>query len=178
MAFGEDPRCETYLGDRHLGWVQHDLAGPALPPGGRLVTLESDPEHADVARANLIRAGLGDVVSLRVGRALDVLPQLALEKHPPFDLTFIDADKACTADYFDWAVRLSRPGGLIVVDNVVRKGAILDENSSDPSVQGVRRFFELASKDNRVSATAIQTVGSKGYDGFSIALVESLDGTA
>lgn len=150
----------------------------ALPPGGRLVTLESNPDYAELARRNLGQAGLGDVVELRVGLALDVLPQLASEKYPPFDLTFIDADKASTADYFEWAIRLSRPGGLVIIDNVVREGGILDENTGDPSIQGVRRFFDLASQDKRVSATAIQTVGSKGYDGFSIALIESVEETA
>ena len=160
-----------------LGGYSTICMARALPPSGRLVTLESDPNHARVARANLLEAGLGDVVELRVGLALDVLPQLAQEKHPPFDLTFIDADKASTADYFEWAVRLSRPGGLIIADNVVRKGAILDEKSSDSGVQGVRRFFDFVSKDKRVSTTAIQTVGAKGYDGFSISFIESMDGT-
>ena len=143
----------------------------ALPPGGRLVTLEASPAHADVARANLARAGLADVVDLRVGRALETLPLLAAEGGPPFDLVFIDADKASNPQYFAWALALSRPGGLIVVDNVVRGGAVVDATSADPSVQGVRRMNELVAAEPRVSATVIQTVGSKGWDGFLIALV-------
>ena len=144
----------------------------ALPDGGRLVTLEFDPKHAEVARANLARAGLAGVVELRVGRALDTLPQLAAEKsRGPFDMVFIDADKESTADYFVWALKLSRRGSVIIVDNVVRKGAVTDATSDDPRVQGMRRFFEVIAAERRVNATVIQTVGSKGYDGFALALV-------
>ena len=143
----------------------------ALPPGGRLVTLEADPDHAEVARANIIRADLSRVVDVRVGRALDTLPQIQREKLAPFDLFFIDADKANIPAYFKWALDLSRPGSLIIVDNVVRGGAVLDADSTDPNVQGVRRFNELVAAERRVTATAIQTVGSKGHDGFAIALV-------
>ena len=143
----------------------------ALPPGGRVVTLEADPKHAEVARANLARADLAAVVEVRVGPALDTLPQIAREGLGPFDLFFIDADKANIPHYFQWALELSRPGSIIVVDNVVRGGAVLDASSADPNVQGVRRFNELVAAERRVSATAIQTVGSKGYDGFAIALV-------
>src|SRR4051812_44954507 len=143
----------------------------ALPPGGRLVTLEADPAHAEVARANVARAGLADVVELRLGRALDTLPQLAAEGRGPFDLVFIDADKPNTPDYFAWALKLSRRGSLIIADNVVRNGAVIDAGTSDPGVQGARRLYELLAAEPRVSATAIQTVGSKGYDGFAIALV-------
>src|SRR5450432_3488265 len=143
----------------------------ALPPGGRVVTLESDPKHAEVARANLARANLAGVVDVRVGRALDTLPQIAREGLGPFDLFFIDADKANIPNYFKWALDLSRPGSVIIVDNVVRGGAVLDGASMDPNVLGVRRFNELVAAEPRVSATAIQTVGSKGYDGFAIALV-------
>ena len=149
----------------------------ALPPDGRLISLEADPKHAEVARANLARAGLSAVAEVRVGRAGDTLPKLAEEKLPPFDFVFIDADKASTADYFAWALKLSRLGALIVVDNVVRNGNLIDAQSSDVSVQGMRRFFEKLSKDSRVSATAIQTVGSKGYDGFALALVTKPDTT-
>jgi predicted O-methyltransferase YrrM len=145
----------------------------ALPPGGRVVTLESDPKHAEVARANLARADLAGVVDVRVGRALDTLPQIAREGLGPFDLFFIDADKASIPQYFQWALDLSRPGSIIIVDNVVRGGAVLDASSADPNVQGVRRFNELVAAERRVSATAIQTVGTKGYDGFAIALVTS-----
>lgn len=143
----------------------------ALPAAGRLITLEIDPHHADVARANLARAGLADVVELRLGPALQTLPQLAAEGRGPFDLIFIDADKVNNAEYFAWALALSRPGSLIIVDNVVRNGAVIDAASPDPAVQGVRRLNEQLAAEPRVSATAIQTVGSKGYDGFAIALV-------
>jgi predicted O-methyltransferase YrrM len=144
----------------------------ALPPGGRLVTLEAEPTHAEIARANIERAGLSAVVELRVGRALDTLPQLAAEGRGTFDLIFIDADKPNIPDYFTWALELSRPGSLIIVDNVVRKGAIVDTNSPDATIQGVRRFMEMLAAEPRVTATALQTVGSKGYDGFAIALVK------
>ena len=143
----------------------------SLPAGGRLITLEFEPKHAEVARANFARAGLAGVVELRVGRALDTLPQLAAEGRGPFDLIFIDADKENYADYFVWALKLARRGTLIIADNVVRKGAVTDAGSSDPLVQGVRRFNELLAAEKRVSATVFQTVGTKGYDGFAIALV-------
>lgn len=139
----------------------------ALPEGGRLVTLEADPAHARVATANLARAGLAGMVEVVVGRALDTLPSL----RGPFDLVFLDADKEHNADYLRWALELSRPGTLIVADNVVRGGAVLDQASEDPSVRGARRFTEVLAADPRVSATAIQTVGAKGWDGFAVALV-------
>jgi predicted O-methyltransferase YrrM len=143
----------------------------ALPEGGRLVTLESDPKHADIARSNLSRAGLDGIVELRLGRALETLPQIAAEGVGPFDFVFIDADKVNTPEYFAWSLKLTRVGGMIVVDNVVRKGAVIDSSSVDPSVQGVRRFYEVLAAEPRVHATAVQTVGSKGYDGFAVALV-------
>jgi predicted O-methyltransferase YrrM len=143
----------------------------AMPEGGRLVTLESEPKHAEVARANIARANLSAVVSLRLGRALDTLPQLDAEGEKPYDFVFIDADKVSTPEYFGWALKLTRPGSLIVVDNVVRKGAVVEDSSDDPSVQGVRRFYEMLASEPRVSATAVPTVGSKGYDGFALALV-------
>jgi predicted O-methyltransferase YrrM len=143
----------------------------ALPAEGRLITLEADPKHAEVARANIARAGLSNVVELRLGPALDTLPQLAAENRGPFDLIFIDADKTGYPDYFPWALRLSRRGTLIIADNVIREGAVADPNSTDPNVQGVRRYNELLAAEPRVSATAIQTVSSKGYDGLAIALV-------
>jgi predicted O-methyltransferase YrrM len=145
----------------------------ALAPGGSLITLEADPRHAEIARANLAHAGLTDSVQVRLGRALDTLPQLAAEGRGPFDLVFIDADKVNNADYFAWALKLTRRGSLIVVDNVVRNGAVLDADSDDPSVQGVRRLNAMLAAEPRVTATAIQTVGSKGYDGLAIALVIS-----
>ncbi|OZM71698.1 methyltransferase [Amycolatopsis antarctica] len=141
----------------------------ALPSDGRLVTLESEPAHARVARANLERAGVAHLVDVRVGKALETLPTLAGEG--PFDLIFIDADKVGNADYFSWGVQLSRPGSMIVVDNVVRGGAVVNANSNDPSVQGVRRLHEVIAADHRVSATSLQTVGEKGYDGLTLALV-------
>jgi predicted O-methyltransferase YrrM len=143
----------------------------ALPAGGRLITLEAEPKCAEVARANLARAGLAGVVELRLGRALETLPRLAAEGSGPFDLIFIDADKQSTAEYFAWAIKLSRPGSLIIVDNVVRNGAVIDPTSTDPAVQGMRRFNQALAAEPRVSATALQTVGSKGYDGFVLALV-------
>jgi predicted O-methyltransferase YrrM len=143
----------------------------ALPEGGRLITLEADPKHAEVARANLARAGLADVVELRLGRAQDTLPQLAAEGRVPFDLFFIDADKPSTPDYFAWALKHSRRGSLIIVDNVVRNGAVINAASADPAVQGARRFHQCLAGEPRVCATVIQTVGSKGYDGFALALV-------
>jgi predicted O-methyltransferase YrrM len=143
----------------------------ALPPGGKVVTLEADPKHAEVARANIARADLASVVDVRVGRALETLPTIAKEGRGPFDLFFIDADKASIPAYFKWALDLSRPGSVIIVDNVVRGGGVLDAASLDPNIQGVRRFNELVSTEPRVSATAIQTVGSKGYDGFALLLV-------
>src|SRR5262245_10182381 len=143
----------------------------ALPAGGRLVTLEVDPRHAAVARDNIARAGFADLVEIRVGRALDTLPALADERRDPFDLVFIDADKPSNADYLRWALRLARVGTVIVVDNVVRDGAVIDAASTDPSVRGVRELNALLAAEPRVSATAIQTVGSKGYDGFLLALV-------
>jgi predicted O-methyltransferase YrrM len=143
----------------------------ALPPGGRLVTLEADPRHAEVARANLARAGLAGVAEVRVGRAADTLPQLAAEAGGAFDLIFVDADKASTAEYFAWALRLSRAGTVIIVDNVVRQGAVADAASTDAAVQGIRRFNQALAAERRVSATELQTVGSKGHDGFALAVV-------
>jgi len=142
-----------------------------LPPGGRLITLEADEQHAAVARANIGRAGLAAVVEIRVGRALDSLPVLARESRAPFDLTFIDADKVNTPEYFLSALGMSRPGSVIIVDNVVRNGAVADASTTDASVRGMRRFFELLKSEPRVTATAVQTVGGKGYDGFAVALV-------
>jgi len=145
----------------------------ALAAGGRLITLEVDPGYAAIARTNIRRAGLAELVEVRVGQAADTLRQLVAEGGRPFDLIFIDADKSATTEYFSWALRLARRGSVIVIDNVIRDGKVLDDTSTDPSIQGVRRFFELAASENRVTATAVQTVGSKGHDGFAIALVTS-----
>jgi predicted O-methyltransferase YrrM len=143
----------------------------ALPADGRLVTLELEQKHADVAAANLARAGLRERVDIRVGPALDTLPKLESEGAGPFDLAFIDADKPNNANYFAYALKLSRPGSLIVVDNVVRNGAVADAASSDENVKGARALFDALAAEPRVTATAIQTVGSKGWDGFAIAIV-------
>ncbi|MBD1996637.1 O-methyltransferase [Leptolyngbya sp. FACHB-541] len=145
----------------------------ALPTNGRLITLESDPKHAEVARHNITHAGLTNIVEVRVGKALDTLAKLATENCHPFDLIFIDADKPSNPEYFSWALKLSCKGSLIIADNVVRDGAVIEPDSVDPKVQGIRRFNEMLGSEPRVSATAIQTVGSKGYDGFAIALVTS-----
>ncbi len=155
----------------------------ALPTGGRLVTLEAEPRFAEIARANIAQAGYADVVELRLGPALETLPQLAAEGAGPFDLIFIDADKNNYPGYFEWSLKLSRPGTLIVGDNVVRDGRILDPDAGDPSggntlIKGVRRFYEMLAdgvSEGRISATAIQTVGAKGHDGFVLAIVERED---
>jgi predicted O-methyltransferase YrrM len=158
-----------------LGGYSTIWLGRALPADGRLITLEAEAKYAEVARANIARAGLGDLVELRLGPALDTLPQLAAEGPQPFDLVFIDADKQSTPEYFRWALELTRPGSVIVTDNVIRDGTLIDTSNDDPAVQGGRRFHELLAADRggeqRVSATTIQTVGSKGYDGFTLALV-------
>jgi len=142
-----------------------------LGEGGRLVTLDANPDYAEIARGNIASAGLADRVEVRVGRALDTLPKLHAEGAGPFDLVFIDADKPSTPDYFDWAVKLARRGTLIVVDNVVREGAILAAQSENKHVKGLRGFYARAAADPRVTATAFQTVGSKGHDGLALLLV-------
>jgi predicted O-methyltransferase YrrM len=140
----------------------------ALPRGGTLVTLEYEPKHAEVARANLERAGVADRVTVRVGAALETLPKLAASGAGPFDFVFVDADKENMAEYVDWAIRLAAPGALIVADNVVREGAVADAASTDPRVLGVRRMLAQVAADPRVTATVVQTVGAKGYDGFAL----------
>jgi predicted O-methyltransferase YrrM len=153
-----------------LGGYSTIWLGRALPPDGRLISLEIDPRHAEVARANIGRADLSDVVEIRLGRALDTLPVLEGE-HEPFDMVFIDADKVSNPAYFEWALRLTHLGSLIVIDNVVRAGAIADPANDSPEVAGVRRLLDLIAAEPRVAATAIQTVGLKGHDGFAMALV-------
>jgi predicted O-methyltransferase YrrM len=142
----------------------------ALPAEGCIVTLEADPKHCEVAQANLARADVAPLIDLRLGRALDTLPELAAEGLEPFDMVFIDADKENTEASFRWALRLSRAGAVIVVDNVIREGEVADPDSSDPRVQGIQRFNEAIAADPRVEATTMQTVGSKGYDGFTLAI--------
>ncbi|MEV7849949.1 O-methyltransferase [Streptomyces sp. NPDC088183] len=163
--------ARTVLEIGTLGGYSTIWLARALPEGGRVVTLEADPAYAEVARANIERAGLADVVEIRVGRALDTLPELAAEGHGPFDVVFIDADKPSNPDYLAWSLKLTRPGSLIIADNVVRDGEVVDGTSDDPKVQGVRRFTELVAAEPTLTATALQTVGSKGYDGLMMALV-------
>jgi predicted O-methyltransferase YrrM len=163
--------ARTILEIGTLGGYSTIWLARALPPGGRLITLELDPQRAKVALANIACANLSHLVELRIGPALELLPRLAAEGNGPFDLIFVDADKPNTPDYFRWALKLSRLGSLIIVDNVIRKGAVLNNETADPNVQGMRRFLGLLGSESRVAATAIQTVGSKGYDGFALALV-------
>lgn len=141
----------------------------ALPSGGTLVSLEFDPKHAAVARANLERAGLAHLVDLRIGRAIDLLPALDAEER--FDFVFIDADKPSTTEYFEWALKLTRKGGVILVDNVVREGRVIDALGKDGDVEGMRRFLARLAREPRAVGTAIQTVGTKGYDGFALVVV-------
>ncbi len=155
-----------------LGGYSTIWLASALPDGGRLITLERSARHAEVARRNVARASLAGKVEIRTGAALETLPKIEAEGLGPFDFVFIDADKENNAAYLEWALRLSRPGTTIVVDNVVRDGEVADATSRDPDVVGVRRMFELMAREPRLSATAIQTVGAKGWDGFALALVK------
>lgn len=145
----------------------------ALPPDGQLISLEVNPAHAEVARANIARAGLSDRIEVRLGSAHESLPQLAEQGAGPFDLVFIDADKTSTPTYLTWALRLTKPGSLIVIDNVVRQGAVADAESDNADVRGIQQALAMLAREPRVSATAFQTVGVKGYDGFAMALVVS-----
>jgi len=158
-----------------LGGYSTICLARALPRDGRLVTLEVDARHAEVARRNIARAGLGARVDVRVGAALETLPGLEAERAGPFDLVFIDADKANNPLYIDWAVKLGRPGTLILLDNVVRDGAVLDGESRDAAIRGTRRAYELLGSHPRLDSTVIQTVGCKGYDGFAMALIRDRD---
>lgn len=144
----------------------------AVGPQGEVVTIEHQTGHARIAQANIVRAGLADRVDIRIGAALDLLPRIEAERRGPFDLVFIDADKASQDLYLAWGVRLSRPGTVIIGDNVVRDGEVIDGASENPAVQGIRRFIDLLAAEPRLSATIIQTVGSKGWDGFAIAVVD------
>jgi predicted O-methyltransferase YrrM len=143
----------------------------SLPPDGRLISLEIDPKRAEIARANIARAELANAVEIRVGAAADSLQKLVAEGRGPFDLIFIDADKPGYAEYLKWSLKLSRPGTLILADNVVRKGAVADPASTDENVQGIREFNEALAAEKRVTTTVIQTVGCKGYDGLALILV-------
>lgn len=145
----------------------------ALPENGKLITIEADPQHAKIAKSNIAKAGLSHLVELRLGKALEILPSLSQEGLAPFDFIFIDADKPGYPEYLEWSLKLSRPGTIIIGDNVVRKGLVADPTSTDGNVIAVRRFIDLMAKNPRLSATVIQTVGSKGYDGFALAIVTS-----
>ena len=144
----------------------------ALPADGRLISLEADPKHAKVARENIARAGLAKRVEIRLGRALDTLPSLEADGAGPFDLVFIDADKPNNPEYLKWALKLARSGAVIVCDNVIRDGAVADARSRDANVLGARKLFDSLAAEPRLSASALQTVGAKGYDGFAIAIVD------
>ena len=163
-------RAEKILELGTLGGYSTIWMARALPENGRLISLEVDPLHASVARKNIERAGLSSKVEVRVGKAIEILPEL----QGPFDMIFIDADKPPYAEYFQWALRLSRPGTLIIADNVVREGRVLNPSDTDERVQGVRRFNQLLSETKEVSATIMQTVGAKEYDGMAIAVVKDL----
>lgn len=143
----------------------------ALPDGGKVITLELEPRHAEIARANFEAAGVSDRVEIRLGPALDSLHAMHQEGSSPFDLFFIDADKQSIPDYLDWSVKLSHPGTVIIADNVVRDGKVLSAKTRDPNVRGVQRFLELVAANPRLSATAVPTVGERGYDGFAVAIV-------
>jgi predicted O-methyltransferase YrrM len=154
------------LGGYSTIWFARGLAS-----GGKIITLEVDSKRAELAQANFARAGVSNTIEIRVGKALDTLPPLAAEKRAPFDLIFVDADKENNAEYFQWSLKLSRPGSLIIVDNVVRDGKVIDAANTESSVQGVRRCNDVMAAEKRVSVTVLQTVGSKGYDGFALARV-------
>jgi predicted O-methyltransferase YrrM len=162
-------KCILEIGT--LGGYSTIWLARALPPDGRLITLEASLKHAEVAKANIDRAGFAGMVEVRVGPALETLPRLEDEGLALFDIVFIDADKASIPAYFGWALKTCRAGALVIVDNVIREGAILDRDSSDANIQGVRRFNEMLAGEPRVTATCLQTVGSKGYDGFTLVLV-------
>jgi predicted O-methyltransferase YrrM len=152
-----------------LGGYSSIWMAKALPAGGRLISLEYSDKHAAVARENVARAGLLETIEIRTGAALDLAPKL--QGQPPFDLVFIDADKPNNPGYLDWAVKLSRPGAVVILDNVVRDGRVVDATSTDPSIVGTRAAFELLRGHPRIDATAVQTVGAKGYDGFVLGVV-------
>jgi predicted O-methyltransferase YrrM len=171
MLFAKMLNARNILEIGTLGGYSTIWLARGLADGGRLITLEYEPKHAEVAQANLVRAGLSDRVEIRIGRAGDSLPKLVEEKRAPFDLIFIDADKEGYAEYLQWSLKLARRGTVIVADNVVRNGNVTDATSTDVMVRGIRRFNQALAAEKRVSATEIQTVGSKGCDGLAIATV-------
>jgi predicted O-methyltransferase YrrM len=168
--------ARTVLEIGTLGGYSTIWLARSLPSSGRLVSLETDPRHAAVARTNIARAGLSHVVEIVLGPALESLPEIKAQLRQPFDLVFIDADKPSTAEYFAWSLEMSHVGTVIIVDNVVRGGRICESGSVDRNVQGMRRFLDKVGAEPRVSATAVQTVGAKGYDGFLLAVVTSAAG--
>jgi predicted O-methyltransferase YrrM len=171
MLLAQSTGAKQILEIGTLGGYSSIWLGRALAPGGRLITLEANPKHAEVARGNIARAGLAEMVEVRLGDARAGIQQLAADGRGPFDLIFIDADKQSIPHYLEWSLKLSRRGTLIIVDNVIRDGALIDAKSEDPNVLGARRMHEMLAAEPRVSATTIQTVGSKGYDGLTLALV-------
>ena len=166
-------RARNILEIGTLGGYSTIWMARALPEGGRIVTLEADAKHAEVARKNFARAGVESKVELRLGKALDTLPQVAADARGPFDMFFIDANKSNMPEYFEWSLKLARKGSVIIADNVVREGKVLDAKSKDADIQGIRRFLEMVGKEKRVSGTALQTVSTKNYDGFALVLVTS-----
>jgi len=171
MILAQMQKAERILEVGTLGGYSTIWLARALPAGGKLITLEFVQKHADVARENVKQAGFTDKVEIRVGSAIDTLPALVKEGCAPFDFIFIDADKPGYAEYFKWCIKLSRPGTVIIADNVVREGEVINANSEDEKVQGIRKFNEVVTSEKRFNATTIQTVGSKGYDGFMIGTV-------
>ena len=155
-----------------LGGYSTIWMAKALPAGGKLITLEYEKKHADIAQKNFVNAGLDKLIEIRLGKAIELMPVLLKENAGPFDMIFIDADKQPYAEYFEWALKLSRPGTLIIADNVIREGKVLDANSKDEMVQGVKRFNEALAKNKAVTATIMQTVGAKEHDGMAIAVVK------
>ena len=171
MLFAQMQKAVRVLEIGTLGGYSTIWLARALPAHGKLITLEYEQKHADVASANIKHAGFADKVEIRVGSAIDTLPALVKEGCAPFDLIFIDADKPGYPEYFKWSMKLSRPGTVIIADNVVRDGEVVNPDSEDERVQGIRKFNEVVTSEKRFSATAIQTVGAKGYDGFIIGVV-------
>ena len=171
MILAQSVKACTILEVGTLGGYSTIWLARALPGDGKLVTLEYEKKHADVAAVNLAAAGVGDKVEIIVGKAVDTLKGLVADDRSPFDLIFIDADKESYTEYLEWSLKLSRPGTLIIADNVVREGAVVEADHADSRVQGVRKFNQALANDKRINATIIQTVGSKGHDGFALAYV-------
>jgi predicted O-methyltransferase YrrM len=172
MILAQSMNAQSILEVGTLGGYSTIWLGRALPADGHLITLEISPKHAEVARENLKQAGLSEKCEIRVGSAHKSMPQLLAEGHPPFDLIFIDADKPSTYDYFQWALQLAHPGTVIIVDNAVRGGEVANLQTNDSAAQGIQRFVASVDQETRITATVLQTVGVKGYDGMVIARVK------